>query len=244
MNLRIKNKVNFIQKFLIPISKINDLCTLVLDNNSISNLNRTPDSNFSLYITSDEIEYSGEKRNLSFADIKKFIKIIDCIQSESVDLVLNENNIEYKSNGTRFKFHLINDNIVKSPNFNIDKINSLEFNNEFKINLATYNSLLKSSLFITDSSKIYLNTEDGKMMAELTDKTKSNIDSYTMEISDGFIGESMSKPLAFDFDIFRIISFLKTTELCVKLNTTRGIIAFDIEDNNYKLKYITTAKVS
>jgi len=60
MNLRIPNKVNFIQKFLIPISKINDLCTLVLDKNSISNLNRTPDSNFSLYITSNEIEYYGE----------------------------------------------------------------------------------------------------------------------------------------------------------------------------------------
>lgn len=244
MNLKILNKNNFVQKFLIPISRINDICSLTLENNVIYNLNRTPDNNFSLYITSSEIEYYGDKRVISFSDIKKFIKVFDCIQSNEIELSLTDNTVEYKSKGTRFKFHLINDNIVKSPNFSIDKINSLVFDLSFKISLSTINNLIKSSTFITDSNKLYIHTDDDKVYGEMTDKTKMIIDSYTTEISDSYIGNSMDKPLAFDFDLFRNISFLRVPEFDIKINTKVGVIVFDIEDDNYKMRYISTAKVS
>lgn len=244
MNLKILNKTNFVQKFLIPVSRINDLSSLTVDNGLIYNLNRTPDNNFSLYIKSTEVEYSGEKRTISFSDIKKFIKVLDCIQSDTIDLILTENTIEYKSNGTKFKFHLINDNIVKSPNFSIDKINSLEFDFTFKISLSTINNLIKSSTFITDSNKIYISTNDGKVFGEMTDKSKMIIDSYTTEISPIFVGNSIDKPLAFDFDLFRNVSFLRVPEFEIKMNTKIGVIVFDIEDDNYKMRYISTAKVS
>jgi hypothetical protein len=244
MNLRILNKINFVQKFLVPISRINDLSTLTLENNQIYNLNRTPDNNFSLYITSSEVEYSGEKRTISFSDIKKFIKVFDCIQSDTIDLLLTDNTVEYKSNGTKFKFHLINDNIVKSPNFSIDKIKTLEFDLSFKLSLSTINLLIKSSTFITDSNKLYISTNDGKVYGEMTDKTKMIIDSYATEISPAYEGSGMDKPLAFDFDLFRNISFLRVPDFIVKMNTKIGVIVFDIDDDNYKMRYISTAKVS
>lgn len=244
MNLRILNRQNFIQKFLIPLSRVNDLCTLTLENNLISNLNRTPDNNFSLYSYTDDIEFSGEKHNISFADIKKFIKVLECITEDQIDLLINSNNIEYKSNGTKFKFHLINDNIVKSPNFNLDKMNSLEYDICFKFPLSMHNMLIKSSTFITDSNKIYLSTQEGGILAELTDKTKSNIDSYSKIISESFVGNANNKSLAFNFDLFRNISFLKTNEIEVKLNSVRGFIAFIVQDDKYNLKYISTAHVA
>ena len=37
------------------------------------------------------------------------------------------------------------------------------------------------------------------------------------------------------------ISYLKTTDAIVRLNTKMGFIAFDIEDDKYKLKYTATA---
>jgi hypothetical protein len=244
MILRILNRQNFVQKFLIPLSRVNDLCTLTLDPNICSNLNRTPDNNFSLYSFTDDIEFDGDKHNISFADIKKFIKVLECIPDEQINLHINSNNIEYKSNGTKFKFHLINDNIVKSPNFNLEKMNALEFDISFKLTSIMHNLLIKSSTFITDSNKIYLNTDNEGVMAELTDKTKVNIDSYSKIISESFIGNKMEKPLAFNFDLFRNISFLKTNEIEVKLNTTRGFIAFIVKDDKYNLKYISTAHVS
>lgn len=246
MKLKILNRINFIQKFLSPISKINDLCTLTIEDNQIYSINRTVDNNFSLYSRTSDIELIDceEKVNLSFSDIKKFIKILECINEDSVELILNPNNIEYKSSAVKFKFHLINDNIVKSPNFNLDKINGLEYNLGFKLSLVMFNTLMKSSVFITNSNKIYISTENGNIIGELNDKTKTNIDTYTSKLSDVYVGDSISTPLAFNFDLFRNISFLKTSELDVSLNTNKGIIAFDVCDDKYKLKYIAVAHVS
>jgi hypothetical protein len=149
--------------------------------------------------------------------------------------------VEYKSNGTKFKFHLINDNIVKSPNYNIEKIKSLQFDNEFKLNISVYNMLIKSSTFITSSNKIYISTENGYVLAELTDKSKNNIDSYSTKISDVYGGAAIEKALSFNFDLFRNISFLKTSDVLVRLNTKVGFIAFDVDDDKYNLKYTATA---
>lgn len=243
MNLKIKNKTNFIHNFLNPISRINDLCSLTLENNSIYSLNRTSDSNFMLYASTDDICYEGEKRILSFADIKKFSKAFECVsQDTDIDLKLNENNIEYSSHLNKFKFHLINDNIVRGPNYNIDKLNSLEYDTEFTLNYNSYLNLIKSSTFIS-SEKIYLNTVDGKMYGELTDKTKSNIDSYTLSISESYNGSALDKPLCFDFNLFRSIAMPKNSESIIRLSN-KGIIAFVIEQDKYKLKYISTAHVS
>lgn len=243
MNLKIKNKQYFIQNFLNPISKINDLCSLILENNQIYSFNRTPDSTFTLFSFCDDVEYEGEKRILSFAEIKKFIKAFDCIsQDEEIILELNENNIEYKSHLNKFKFHLINDNIVRGPNYSIEKMNSLEFDAEFKLSYQTYLNLIKSSTFIS-TEKIYLYTQDGKVFGELTDKTKKNVDSYSLIICDSFNGDEFNDPLAFDFNLFRSLSISKNSDIDIKINT-KGIIAFIIDQVNYKLKYISTAHVS
>jgi hypothetical protein len=243
MILRILNRTNFTQKFLTPISRINELCTLTVQKNSIYNLNRTADTNFSLYSVCSDVETEGieENVNLSFADVKKLIKVLDCLSVNTLDLVLNKNNVEYNDKGTKFRFHLINDNIVKSPNYNIDKINALQFDVDFKLNTTTHSHLIKSSTFITDSNKIYISTEDGCVLAELTDKSKNNIDSYSVKISDFYGGTSIDKPISFNFDLFRNISYLKTTDAVVRLNTKMGFIAFDIEYDKYKLKYTATA---
>lgn len=245
MSLKILNKSSFIQKFLTPISKINELCSLTLENNSISNLNRTADTNFSLYALTDDIKYEGSKRVISFADIKRFIKVLDCIPSDTnLELILNENSIEYSSHSTRFKFHLIDDNIVRGPSFSIDKINSLEFDCEFTFSHSAYMSLIKSSTFIVDSSKIYLHNEGENVIAELTDKTKNNIDTYSTVISNTFKGDNIEKAIGFDFDLFKNVSFPKNEEIKIKLNTKIGFVAFEIQDGNYKLKYIATAKMN
>jgi len=246
MKLKINNKSEFIQKFLIPISRINDLCTLKIDSNSISTLSRTPDSNFvlySLYKDVEIIDYTAE-RSISFADIKKFIKAFECTEGDVVELILNENNIEYKSSNIKFKFHLINDNIIKTPNFNLDKIEALVYDVESTIPISVILSLIKSSTFITDSNKIYIKSNGTSLVGELSDKTKDNIDSFTTKLSDIYVGPNIETPVVLNFDIFRIISALKMQEINIRLNTQRGFVAFDLSEDKYKIKYIATAMVS
>ena len=136
---------------------------------------------------------------------------------------------------------LINDNIVRSPNYSIEKINSLKFDTEFLMNASMFNTLIKSSTFITSSNKKYLSTQDGTVIAELNDKSKDNIDTFSTKISDVYKGDSIENPLGFDFDMFRNISALKSPEVLIRLNTNVGFIAFDVDEDNYKLKYTATA---
>ena len=241
--LKIRNKKNFIQNFLNPISKVNELCSLNLNKDNIYNLNRTADGNFILFAFTDSVSYDGEKRCLSFADIKKFIKAFECIpQEENIDLKINENNIEFTSHINRFKFHLIDDNIVRGPNYTLDKINSLQFDTEFNLSYNSYLDLIKSSTFLS-TEKVYLSTRGTNVFAELTDKTKSNVDSFELVISDKFTGDELDSPLCFDLNLFRSISFSKNGEALLKINS-KGIIEFGVDQDNYKLKYIATAHIS
>lgn len=246
MRLKINNRIEFVQKFLNPISRINDLCTLKIQSDRITNLSRTSDNSFALYANCFDIEVCEyeQDQNISFSDIKKFIKAIDCVQTQSIELVISKNKIEYISPEMKFRFHLIDDNIIKSPNFTIEKINSFTYDTEFKLYPPVITSLIKSSTFITDSNKIYIQTNESKIFGELSDKTRDNIDSFTTILSESFIGEPMDDPLVFNFDVFRNISILKVQEMDVKLNTEKGFIAFDIKDDKYNLKYIATAMVS
>ena len=246
MRLKINNRIEFVQKFLNPISRINDLCTLKIQSDGITNLSRTSDNSFALYANCTDVEVLDYEidQNISFSDIKKFIKAFDCIQSSSVELLISKNKIEYISPDIKFKFHLIDDNIIKSPNFTVDKINSFTYDTEFKLYPPVITSLVKSSTFITDSNKIYIQTKETKVFGELSDKTRDNIDSFTTVLSEEYTGKATESPLVFNFDVFRNISILKVQEMDVKLNTERGFIAFDVREDKYNLKYIATAMVS
>lgn len=244
MIINLKNRSNFSSKFLGPISRVSDLAIITIDDSEISSLNKTADNNTILYakytgITADE----HNKHSLNVPDMRKLIKALDCIESENVNLIINQNNIEYKSTTNKFKFHLLENGIIVPPNININKIESFTYDVEFKLPVTQFNNLLKSSTFITSSDKIYIYTEDSNVLGELTDKSRHNIDSFTTIIADKYQGEDICKPIPFSFELFRIVSTLKARELDIKLNTSKGILSIDIEDGDNKLKYITTSMV-
>ena len=242
MNISLNNKADFLNKFLTPISRINDLVTIKVNGNEVFSLNRTSDNNTILYASCNDISCTTT-RNINIPDIKKLIKALDGISDNQIDLTLNSNNLEYKSSTVKFKFHLLEDGIIAIPNLNVEKINNFQYNVRFKMTTTALNSLLKSSTFITDSNKIYIFSQDNTVYGELTDRSKHNIDMYTTCLTTAYDGESIEKPLAFSFDTFRLLSTLKSNTFDVSLNTERGILAIDIIENGYKLKYISTSMV-
>jgi hypothetical protein len=242
MNISLNNKTDFVSKFLLPISRVNDLVTVKVSGNEVFSLNRTADNNTILYASCNDIK-CGIDCNVNVPDIKKLIKALDGINDNQVDLTINSNNLEYKSSTIKFKFHLLEDGIIAVPNLNINKINNFQYNVRFKMTTASLNTLLKSSTFITDSNKIYIFSEGDTVYGELTDRSKHNIDMYTTFLTTAYDGEAIDKPIPFTFDTFRLLSTLKSNVFDVSLNTERGILAIDIVENGYKLKYISTSMV-
>lgn len=247
MQLTFNNKSNFCSKFLVPISRISDLSIISVNAHNvgeITSLNKTVDNNTILFAKCNDASLDAAQRvDLNVPDVKKFVKVFDCIEDETIVVQLNNNNIEYKSPKTKFKFHLLEDGIIAPLGHSLKKIESFEYDTHFKMDIATYNNIVRSSTFITESNKIYIYTDEHGVSCELTDKSRHNLDSFTTQLAERYEGAEIIKPLPFSFDNIRNVSTLRATELDIKINTSKGILCVDVQDEGYHLKYISTAMV-
>ena len=97
--------------------------------------------------------------------------------------------------------------------------------------------MFKGSTFASETNKIYFYTEGDSLMAELTDRARHNTDNFTLSL-----GKANFKlePIALNLDNLRLLSLLND-DIRVKINTEYGVIVFDIEESNIKLRYIISA---
>jgi hypothetical protein len=140
-----------------------------------------------------------------------------------------------------FKIFLTDDSNIPLPKISIKKIMDFQYDTKFLVNPEIFSTLIKSSAFITNSNKVYITTVDEAVMAELNDKTKKNVDVFSIKISETFDGSNV-RSIPFPFDLFKMINgYSKTNNIGVSINNNVGIIAIDVFDNNYILKYIASA---
>ena len=233
--LKVQNKSEFL-RFLDAISKINDTGVIFdINNTKISSLVSSIDSTLILHA-----EYNTESSFedvLNIPDVKKLRNVFDTIEDNNIDVTINSNNIQYTGSGVKFKYHLYEEGFISRPNINLDKISKFQFDVEFKLDKPTLARLFKGSTFASETNKIYFYTEDNKLMAELTDSSRHNTDNFTISL-----GEADFKldPVPVNLDNIRLLSTINN-EFIVKVNTEYGVVVFDIEDKDIKLKYIISA---
>ena len=119
--LNLKNKKDFVTNFLGPVSNLNDMCVLHINDNKVICTVAAADSTI---VSKAEIEVETDLENtkLNIPDIKKFIRVLDIIPDEKISLKINENSLSYNNNGYKFKYHLLDDGIIKQPNINVNKV--------------------------------------------------------------------------------------------------------------------------
>ena len=233
--LKVENKSEFL-KFLDAISKINDSGVIFdIKEDKITSLVSSIDSTLILY---SEFETTvGFENTLNVPDVKKLRNVLDTIEDNNINLTINPNNIQYCGSGVKFKYHLYEEGFITRPNINLEKINSFKFDVEFKLNKNTLQRLFKGSTFASETNKIYFYTENGNLMAELTDRARHNTDNFTLSLGKTDIE---LKPVPVNLDNIRLLSIIDE-EFNVRVNTEYGVVVFDIEDKDIKLKYIISA---
>jgi|TARA_R110000824_G_scaffold280668_2_gene468762 hypothetical protein len=232
--LLIKNPDEFL-KFLDCNSKISDSSILEVASDKISSLASSADN--TLILHSEYTADTGFDDTLNIPDLKKLYRVIDTIQSEDITLQVNTNNIEYNGSGIKFKYHLFDEGFLSKPNLNLEKINSFKFDVTFNINKDTIQQVFKGSTFASETNKLYFYTDNGNIMAELTDKARHNTDKFSISLGKA---DFNLKPIPVNFDNIRLLSIINN-DINVSINTEYGVIIFDIEQNNIKLKYIISA---
>mgnify|MGYP003637349687 FL=1 len=232
--LLIKNPDEFL-KFLDCNSKISDSSILEVTSDKISSLASSADN--TLILHSEYTADTGFNDTLNIPDLKKLYRVIDTIQSEDITLQVNSNNIEYNGSGIKFKYHLFDEGFLAKPNLNLEKINSFKFDISFNISKDTIQQVFKGSTFASETNKLYFYTDNGNIMAELTDKARHNTDKFSISLGKA---DFNLKPIPVNFDNIRLLSIINDS-MTVNINTEYGVIIFDIEQNNIKLKYIISA---
>jgi hypothetical protein len=240
--IKIKNKSLFVKNFLLPISKISDSSILELNGNLLSCKVCTSDNSvifFTCFATESE---NDETIVLNCPDIKKLIRAIDAIsRNDEISFDIEENNLSYKDKSIKFKYHLLEDGIIKQPKLNLKKLDDTEFNTTFILRNDYVKELIKGSVFSSDSNKIYISTGKEDVYAELTDKTRNNIDTITLQISDSYDGDSIES-LPFSFEIFRLME-CSGKDILVKINAKLGLVIFEILDNYNKMLYVMSSLI-
>ena len=233
--LKVTNKSELL-KFLDAISKINDQGVILdIKDKKISALVSSLDSTLILHTELKGID--GTDSTLNIPDVKKLKLVLDTIEGESVDLVINQNNIQYKGTDIKFKYHLYEEGFITRPNINLDKINKFTYDVEFKLDKNTLQRIYKGCGFAHETNKIYFYTDGNKLMAELTDRARHNTDNFTLSVCDA---DFTLDPTPVNLDNIRLLSIINE-EFTVRVNTEYGVVVFDINSNDIKLKYIISA---
>ena len=238
--LKIKSKSDFVKNFLQPVSKIADASVLDISGNKLNCLTCTSDNSVILSIQYNIEGDFVDSEILNCPDIKKLVKAIDNIKEDEIEFHIENNNLSYKGKNIRFKYHLQEDGIIRKPKLNLTKLEETEFHTSFVLDYDKIKELIKGSVFSSDSNKIYLMGDQEGVYAELTDKTRNNIDTITLKISDKLEGDSINS-LPLSFEIFRIIDISNSKNILVKINNKLGVVIFQIESNYNKLTYIMSS---
>jgi len=240
MILRITDKDKFLNNFIGPLSKVTDSAVLKLTKGSISCLVSTSDNTIIISANYSDENIDVEKI-LNIPDLKKLNRVLQCVEHSDLSLDISSNNINFNSSSLRFKYHLYDDNIINTPKVNLDKLNSLVFDGQFTLSHSAVINLIKGSTISTDSNKLYISVKDSTVFGELTDKTRSNVDSYGIQISENYTGTQVALPIPLNFEIFRIISSMRFKDISANLITKMGVLTFDLNLDNSKFKFLISA---
>jgi len=245
MLVSISNREDFISKFLTPVSKISESACITISSDSISCLATNADNSLILHVKfPQENPNVSTNVSLNVPNINRFISLFACITTDDFSMEYDQNRIVCTSGDLQFKYHLLEDGILKIPSINIKKIKDLEFDTNFFLTKDSVSQLLRASTFTTDTDKLYVSTSGAKVIGELTDKQQANVDCFSQPIAMSFSGLDMPEPISINFELIRVIGSLRLNRDCktvVRVNKSNSVFLFDIQCDGNKLKYITSA---
>jgi len=241
-NFIIKNKKDFINGILTPISNLSDTCILKLNSNKLSSTLASTDATIVLNCFT-AIEYDGEETVINIPDVKKFSRLLQCLPKNEVTLKLGSNVITYNDGDYKFSFYLLEDGILKQPSLNVDKLKDINFDTTFTVSDKKLSALLKGSMFTTESSKLYFYCEGGKVFGELGDRNKHNCNQFSCEIANQFNGNSIDKAIPISYDSFKLLVFTNP-EIIFSINNELGIVVCKISKENTTLIYVISSLIN
>ena len=242
-NILSLNKESFVQRFLLPISKLADNISISINEDEIFTTCASQDGSIVLlasYKTDTSIK--GIPR-INLPDVKKFVRLLDCVDHENIALTIENNHLKYVTPSFKFNYFLLEDSYMQRCPVNPDKIKKLKYDTAFILPITKFNEVLKGSSIATDSDKLYFYTKDERVYWELNDLERQNINNITYLVADKFVGENIKNTLPLNLENIRLLAGMKCNNFAVKINNELKVTLFQVEEKDIDIKFIISALV-
>lgn len=248
-NKTLKLSKEYLEKILKPVNRLTESCVLKTDKDGLFTVCSSADNTVILYARVNFENKQEEFFRLNLISIKKLLSGLDCLGNDgSFSIEYNDNHIKCSvvndsNEKTHFKYHLVDDTVVRESPVNIKKLSELNFDTEFFLTNSKIKQIMAGYAFASDVSKVYFYTENGKINIELNDRTLPNVDNITINASDAFTGLPIEDAIPIPTEVFKNLASCKT-DVKVKINNQYKVFIFqNKEDTDVELKYIISALV-
>jgi len=238
-----------LEKLLKPVSRISESCVLKVSDNLLYTV-CTPSDNSLILYGAIQLPTSIESHKFNIINIKKLLTGLDCLGDDgNFSFSTNENSIKCQIENSatnevaHFKYHLVDDGIIKESAINIQKIAKLKFDTEFEITPDKIKKIISAYTFASDANKIYFYSKDKKVYGDINDNTLQNIDNVSLLISSETVGNEITNPMPISIEIFKNLIATRNP-IKVRINNEYNVFIFQTQDDqNIELKYIISALV-
>jgi len=238
------NKTQFLTYFINSLNSITNECSLFVYPDRVVGVAVGENSTPMLYCKIDQENDIGDNEfvKLNFKNLKKLHLAIKNIPEDDFELNINKNFtlLTYKHVKYSFRIIISLDLIMQKCPINEKKINELEYDNELKLDVVSLKDLNKLGMFSTDSNKIYFYVKDSNLIAELTDKTLTDVDSASIMIQENVTCDKFEE-MPFDYSIIKNICKYPVETVTLKINSKFKILNFNIERDGCLISYLITA---
>lgn len=242
-NILVLNKESFVQKFLLPISKLADNVSISIDDSEVYATCASQDGSVVLLASyKTDTAVKGIPR-INLPDVKKFVRLLDCVEESNMAITIENNHLKYTTPSFKFNYFLLEDSYMQRCPVNPEKIKKLKYDTAFLLPNTKFNEVLKGSSIATDSDKLYFYTKDDKMYCELNDLERQNINNITYLVADKFVGSQIKNALPLNLENIRLLAGTKCNEFAVKVNNELKVTLFQIEEKDIDIKFIISALV-
>ena len=242
-NILSLNKESFVQKFLLPISKLADNVSITIDDNEVFTTCASQDGSVVLLASyKTDTAVRGIPR-INLPDVKKFVRLLDCVEESDIALTIQDNHLKYPTPSFKFNYYLLEDSYMQRCPVNPEKIKKLKYDTAFILPNSKFNEVLKGSSIATDSDKLYFYTKDSKVYCELNDLERQNINNITYLVTDKYVGEDIKNTLPLNLENIRLLAGTKCNEFTVKVNNELKVTLFQIQEKDIDIKFIISALV-
>jgi len=235
--LKIPNKHNFVN-FIDAFARVSDTFIINVDKELLSVVATSAD-NTCIVCGEYKIASQMESKRLNIPDSKRFVRALEVIPASDIEFKINSNNIEYRDNTTKFKYHLYEDGFLKDPPISLRKIKELEYDVKFILSKNVIQTILKNSTLVTPANRVYLYTDNGNLLGDITDKSQHNVDNFCMTLLQDI--DFKFSDIILNLDNLRLISLL-SKDIMMEINTNHGFVRITIPIEDNKITYTLTTQ--